>query len=77
MCGGVSVLRYSALQAWRCAQYLVAVRMATEARYHVAYCPGLRDPELGHRPPVGWGFGRFLLLVVDAALLEGWDFRVA
>ena len=52
-------------------QYLVAVRVAPEARYHVAYCPGLRDAELGLHLAVGRSLGHLLLLVADALLLEG------
>jgi hypothetical protein len=35
------------------AEYLVAVRVATEARYDVAGSLGLRNPKLGPRPAVG------------------------
>src|SRR5215216_1037193 len=53
------------------AEDLVAVRVATEARYHVAGSLGLRDLELGPRPAVRRYVGRFFLGVEDAALLEG------
>ena len=53
------------------AEDLVAVRVATEARYHVAGSLGLRDLELDPRPAVGCYVGRFFLGVEDAALLEG------
>ncbi len=53
-------------------QYLVAVRVATEAPYHVAGGLGLGDPELGPRLEVGrGGVGRLLLGVEDATLVEG------
>ena len=58
------------------AKDLVAVRVATEARYHVAGSLGLRDLELGPRPAVGRHVGRFFLGVEDAALLEGEVLRV-
>ena len=58
-------------------QYLVAVWVAPEARYHVAGPLGQRDPELGHRPQVRRCVGRFLLSVVDDPLLVGWILRVA
>jgi hypothetical protein len=44
------------LKLLRCgvaAEYLVAVRVATEARYDVAGSLGLRNPKLGPRPAVG------------------------
>ena len=59
------------------AEYFVAVRVATEARYDVARCPGLRNPELGPRPEVGRRVGRFLLSVANAALVEGEVLRVS
>ncbi len=52
-------------------EYLVAVRVAPEARYDVACRPGLADEEFGHRSQVGWGVGRFLLSVLDAPVVEG------
>src|SRR5215212_9850809 len=55
---------------------LVAVRVATEARYHVAGCLGLRNLKLGPRPAVGRHVGRFFFGVEDAALLEGEVLRV-
>ncbi len=58
------------------AEYLVAVRVATEARYDVVGSLGLRNPELGPRPEVGRRVGRFLLGVANAALLEGEVLRV-
>src|SRR5215204_4433215 len=58
------------------AEDLVAVRVATEARYHVAGSLGLRDLELGPRPAVGRHVGRFFLGVENAALLEGEVLRV-
>src|SRR5215210_8141226 len=67
------------LQLLRCgfaAEDLVAVRVATEARYHVAGSLGLRDLELGPRPAVGRHVGRFFLGVENAALLEGEVLRV-
>jgi hypothetical protein len=57
-------------------QYLVAVRVAPEARYHVAGPLGLGDPKLGFHLAVGRSLGRRLLGVADAALLEGWILRV-
>src|SRR5215212_12052840 len=54
----------------------VAVRVATEARYHVAGSLGLRNLKLGHRPAVGRHVGRFFFGVEDAALLEGEVLRV-
>jgi hypothetical protein len=51
-------------------QYLVAVGVTPEARYHVVSPFGLRDPELGHRPQVWRRVGRFLLLVADDPILE-------
>ena len=59
------------------AEHLVAVRVAPEARYDVAGGFGLRDPELGHRPPVGRRVCCFLLRVADATLMEGKVIRVA
>src|ERR687889_395122 len=62
------------LQLLRCAlapEDLVAVRVATEARYLVASSFGLRNLELGHRLAVGRHVGRFFLSVPNAALLEG------
>src|SRR5215204_3775308 len=58
------------------AEYFVAVRVATEARYHVAGCLGLRNLKLGPRPAVRRGLGSFFLGVEDAALLEGEVLRV-
>ena len=58
------------------AEYLVAVRVATEARYDVAGSPGLRNPELGPHPEVGRRVGRFLLGVANAVLVEGEVLRV-
>ena len=58
------------------AEYLVAVRVATEACYDVAGSLGLRNPELGARPEVGRRVGRFLLGVANAALVEGEVLRV-
>jgi hypothetical protein len=58
------------------AEDLGAVRVATEARYHVAGSLGLRDLELGPRPAVGRYVGRFFLGVEDAVLLEGEVLRV-
>jgi hypothetical protein len=58
-------------------QHLVAVRVAPKARYDVAGCPGLRDPKLVERLEVRGCFGRFLLGVEDAALVEGEVLRVA
>jgi hypothetical protein len=58
------------------AENLVAVRVATEARYDVAGSLGLRNPELGPRPEVGRRVGRFLLGVANAALVEGEVLRV-
>ena len=52
-------------------EYLVAVRVTPKARYDVTGSPGLRDPELGHRPQVGQRVGRFLLGVLNASLVEG------
>src|SRR5919107_2620684 len=49
---------------------LVAVRVATEARYHVAGSLGLRNLKLGPRPAVGRHVGCFFFGVEDAALLE-------
>jgi len=59
------------------AEYLVAVRVAPEARYDVAGGFSLRDPELGHRPPMGRRVCCFLLRVADATLVEGKVLRVA
>ena len=56
---------------------LVAVRVATEARYDVAGSLGLRNLELGACPAVRRHVGRFLLGVENAALLEGEVFRVS
>ena len=58
------------------AEYLVAVRVATEARYDVAGSLGLRNPELSARPEVGRRVGRFLLSVANAALVQGEVLRV-
>ena len=57
-------------------EYLVAVRVATEARYDVAGSLGLRNPELGARSEVRQCVGRFLLGVANAALVEGEILRV-
>src|SRR5215208_2090952 len=67
------------LQLLRCAlatEDLVAVRVASEARYHVAGSLGLRNLKLGPRPAVRRYVGRFFLGVEDAALLEGEVLRV-
>ena len=53
------------------AQYLVAVRVASEARYNVSGGLSLGDHELEQRPEVRRGVGRFLLGMVDTALVEG------
>ena len=58
------------------AEYLVAVRVATEAPYYVAGSLGLRNPELGPRPEVRRRVGRFLLGVANAALVEAEVLRV-
>ena len=58
------------------AENLVAVRVATEARYDVAGSPGLRNPEFGPRSEVRRRVGRFLLGVANAALVEGEVLRV-
>ena len=58
------------------AEYLVAVRVATEARYDVAGSLGLRNPELGAHSEVGRRVGRFLLGVANAALVKGEVVRV-
>src|ERR671920_1048462 len=58
------------------AEDLVAVRVATEARYHVAGSLGLRNLELGPRPAVGRHVSCFFFGVEDAALLEGEVLRV-
>ena len=58
------------------AEYLVAVRVTTEARYDVAGGLGLRNLELSTRPAVRRHVGRFLLGVENAALLEGEILRV-
>ena len=58
------------------AEYLVAVRVATEARYDVAGSLGLRNPELSARPEVGRRAGRFLLGVANAAHVQGEVLRV-
>jgi hypothetical protein len=52
-------------------QYLVAVRVATKAPYHVAGGLGLGDPELCPRLEVRRGAGCLLLFVEDAALVKG------
>jgi hypothetical protein len=57
------------------AEYLVAVRVATEGRYDVAGSLGLRNLELGPRLVVGRRVGRFLLGVANAALVEGGSSR--
>ena len=53
------------------AEYLVAVRVASEARYNVAGSLCLRNPELGACPEVRRRVGRLLLGVEDAAIMEG------
>jgi hypothetical protein len=58
------------------AEYLIAVRVPTEARYDVAGSLGLRNLELGPRPAVRRHLGSFLLGVSDTALLEGEILRV-
>src|SRR4028119_1036809 len=58
------------------AEDLVAVRVATKARYDVAGSFGLRNPELCSRPEVQRCVGRFLLSVANAALVEGEGLRV-
>ena len=58
------------------AEYLVAVRVATEARYYVAGSLRLRNSELCPRPEVGRRVGSFLLSVANAALVEGEVLRV-
>src|SRR5215213_9252652 len=73
-CLGPQVLQL--LQRALATEDLVAVRVATEARYHVAGCLGLRNLKLGPRPAVGRHFGRFFFGVEDAALLEGEVLRV-
>ena len=42
-------------------EYLVAVRVATEARYDIVCCLRLRDPELVHRLEAQRCVGRLLL----------------
>ena len=67
------------LKLLRCglaAEYLVAVRVATEPRYNVAGSLGLRNAELGPRPEVGWRVGRFLRGVANVALVEAEVLRV-
>jgi hypothetical protein len=51
-------------------EYLVAVRVASEARYDLASSLGLRNPELGACPEVGGRVCRFLLGV--AKTLRSW-----
>ena len=58
------------------AEYLVAVRVATKARYDVAGSLGLRNPELGPRPEVRRRVGSLLLSMANAALVEGEVLRV-
>src|SRR4028119_2071822 len=53
------------------AEYLVAVRVATKARYDVAGSLGLRNSELCPLPEMQRRVGRFLLGVEDAALVGG------
>ena len=58
------------------AEYLIAVRVPTEARYDVAGSLGLRNLELGPSPAVGRRVGSFLLGVSNIALLDGEVLRV-
>ena len=51
-------------------EYLVAVRMASKARYDAAGCPSLRDSELSHHPQVVRSVDCFLLSVLNATLVE-------
>ncbi len=74
-CLGPQVLKL--LRRGLAAKDLVAVRVATEARYDVAGGLGLRNLELSTRPAVGRHVGRFFLGVENAALLEGEVFRVS
>src|SRR4028119_1808719 len=67
---------FELLQGGLPAEYLVAVRVATKARYDVAGSLGLRNSELGPRPEMQRRVGRFLLGVEDAALVEGEVLRV-
>jgi hypothetical protein len=73
-CLGLQVLEL--LRRGGTPQYLIAVRVPTEARYDVAGSLGLRNLELGPRPAVRRHLGSFLLGVSDTALLEGEILRV-
>ncbi len=73
-CLGPQVLQL--LRSGLATEDLVAVRVATEARYLVARSFGLRNLKLGPRPAVGRHVGRFFFGVEDAALLEGEVLRV-
>src|SRR4028118_2043436 len=67
---------FELLQGGLPAEYLVAVRVATKARYDVAGSLGLRNSELCPLPEMQRRVGRFLLGVANAALVEGEVLRV-
>ena len=71
MWGGVSALRYSSSSGVEAPQYLVAVRVASEAPDHIAGRLGLRDPELGLSTEVVRGLSRRLPGVKNAPFVEG------
>jgi hypothetical protein len=73
-CLGLQVLEL--LRGGLAAEYLIAVRVPTEACYDVAGSLGLRNLELGSRPAVRRRVGSFLLGVSDTALLDGEILRV-
>jgi hypothetical protein len=73
-CLGLQVLKL--LRRGGTPQYLIAVRVPTEACYDVAGSLSLRNLELGSRPAVRRRFGSFLLGVTNTALLEGEVLRV-
>ena len=51
-------------------QYLVAVRVAPEARYDVAVSPSLVEVGLVEPSETRRGVGNFLLAVADASLMQ-------
>jgi hypothetical protein len=73
-CLGLEILKL--LWCGLATEYLIAVRVPTEARYDVAGSLGLRNLELGPRLAVRRHVGSFLLGVSNIALLEGEILRV-